>query len=138
MVGALIGVGFERTIAKADAEKRKAYWRGRNSGRRGGKAAGLRAWFTRWNTGIGPPHRHQRRRARCCEVGSPSSSSEAIGRKARKAGIGYHEIVAGHTTPSELRALVEKLVPWVRIRPFENFTRSNCRRGAPMILFIER
>lgn len=28
----------------------------------------------------------------------------------RKAGIGYHEIVAGHTTPSELRALVEKLV----------------------------
>ncbi|QIG52755.1 hypothetical protein G6N82_05635 [Altererythrobacter sp. BO-6] len=29
----------------------------------------------------------------------------------RKAGIGYHEIVAGHTTPSELRALVEKLVP---------------------------
>lgn len=50
MVGALIGVGFERTIAKADAEKRKAYWRGRNSGRRGGKAAGLRAWFTRWNT----------------------------------------------------------------------------------------
>ena len=29
----------------------------------------------------------------------------------RKAGIGYHEIVADHTTPSELRALVEKLVP---------------------------
>jgi hypothetical protein len=29
----------------------------------------------------------------------------------RKAGIGYHEIVAGHTTPAELRALVEKLVP---------------------------
>ena len=26
-------------------------------------------------------------------------------------GIGYHEIVGGHTTPSELRALVEKLVP---------------------------
>ncbi len=26
-------------------------------------------------------------------------------------GMGYHEIVAGHTTPSELRALVEKLVP---------------------------
>jgi hypothetical protein len=25
--------------------------------------------------------------------------------------IGYHEIGAGHTTPSELRALVEKLVP---------------------------
>jgi hypothetical protein len=29
----------------------------------------------------------------------------------RKAGIGYHEVVAGHTTPSELRRLVEKLVP---------------------------
>jgi hypothetical protein len=28
----------------------------------------------------------------------------------RKAGIGYHEVVAGHTTPSELRALVERLV----------------------------
>ena len=28
----------------------------------------------------------------------------------RKAGIGYHEVVAGHTTPAELRALVEKLV----------------------------
>lgn len=51
------------------------------------------------------------RRARYGEEGSLSSSSAAIGRKARKAGIGYHEIVAGHTTPSELRALVEKLVP---------------------------
>lgn len=29
----------------------------------------------------------------------------------RKAGIGYHEVVAGHTTPGDLRALVEKLVP---------------------------
>ncbi|WP_158246550.1 hypothetical protein [Erythrobacter sp. SAORIC-644] len=29
----------------------------------------------------------------------------------RKAGIGYHKIVASHTTPSEIRALVEKLVP---------------------------
>ena len=28
----------------------------------------------------------------------------------RRAGIGYHEVVAGHTTPSELRRLVEKLV----------------------------
>ena len=30
--------------------------------------------------------------------------------KNAKAVIGYHEI-AGHTTPSELRALVERLVP---------------------------
>ena len=29
----------------------------------------------------------------------------------RKAGIGYHEVVAGHATPGELRALFEKLVP---------------------------
>ncbi|QZD96633.1 hypothetical protein [Qipengyuania gelatinilytica] len=49
---------------------------------------------------------------RCAgEEGSWSSSSAAVGRNARKAGIGYREIVAGHTTPSELRALVEKLVP---------------------------
>ena len=29
----------------------------------------------------------------------------------RKAGIGYHEVVAGHATPKELRVLVERLVP---------------------------
>ena len=28
----------------------------------------------------------------------------------RRAGIGYHEVVAGHTTPTELRRLVEKLL----------------------------
>lgn len=28
----------------------------------------------------------------------------------RRAGIGYHEVVAGHTTPTELRRLVERLV----------------------------
>jgi hypothetical protein len=28
----------------------------------------------------------------------------------RRAGIGYHEVVAGHTTPSDLRRLVERLV----------------------------
>ena len=40
-------------------------------------------------------------------VGSSDAAAEAL----RKAGIGYHEVVAGHTTPSELRRLVEKLVP---------------------------
>lgn len=41
-----------------------------------------------------------------------SDAREAVKKAAvRKAGIGYHEVVAGHTTPSELRALVEKLVP---------------------------
>lgn len=28
----------------------------------------------------------------------------------RKAGVGYHEVVAGHTTAGELRRLVERLV----------------------------
>jgi hypothetical protein len=41
-----------------------------------------------------------------------TAARDAIKKEAlRKAGIGYHEIVAGHTTPSELRALIEKLVP---------------------------
>ncbi|MHA6316474.1 DUF2726 domain-containing protein [Altererythrobacter sp. CAU 1778] len=41
-----------------------------------------------------------------------AAARDAVKKEAlRKAGIGYHEIVAGHTTPSELRALIEKLVP---------------------------
>lgn len=41
-----------------------------------------------------------------------AAARDAVKKEAlRKAGIGYHEIVAGHTTPSELRSLVEKLVP---------------------------
>ncbi len=41
-----------------------------------------------------------------------TAARDAVKKEAlRKAGVGYHEIVAGHTTPSELRALVEKLVP---------------------------
>ena len=41
-----------------------------------------------------------------------SSKGDAIKKEAlRKAGIGYHEIVAGHTTPAELKRLVDKLVP---------------------------
>ena len=40
-----------------------------------------------------------------------AAARDAVKKEAlRKAGIGYHEIVAGHTTPSELRALVEKLM----------------------------
>ena len=42
---------------------------------------------------------------------TPSQITDADIEALRKAGIGYHEIVAGHTTPSELRSLVEKLVP---------------------------
>lgn len=45
-------------------------------------------------------------------TGSSAAARDAVKKEAlRKAGIGYHEVVAGHTTPSELRALVEKLVP---------------------------
>ena len=45
-------------------------------------------------------------------TGSSAAARDAVKKEAlRKTGIGYHEIVAGHTTPSELRALVEKLVP---------------------------
>ena len=44
-------------------------------------------------------------------TGNAAATRDAVKREAlRKAGIGYHEVVAGHTTPSELRALVEKLV----------------------------
>ena len=45
-------------------------------------------------------------------AGSHAAARDAVKKEAlRKAGIGYHEIVAGHTTPAELRALVETLVP---------------------------
>lgn len=40
-----------------------------------------------------------------------AAARDAVKKEAlRLAGIGYHEVVAGHTTPSELRRLVEKLV----------------------------
>lgn len=45
-------------------------------------------------------------------LGPSAAARDAVKKEAlRKAGIGYHEVVAGHTTPGELRALVEKLVP---------------------------
>ena len=41
-----------------------------------------------------------------------AAARDAVKKEAlRKAGIGYHEVVAGHTTARELRRLVEKLVP---------------------------
>ncbi|WP_234028666.1 DUF2726 domain-containing protein [Pseudoblastomonas halimionae] len=44
-------------------------------------------------------------------TGTSAAARDAVKKEAlRKAGIGYHEIVAGHTTPSELWALVERLV----------------------------
>lgn len=43
---------------------------------------------------------------------STAAARDAVKKEAlRKAGIGYHEVVAGVTTPAELKRLVEKLVP---------------------------
>lgn len=40
-----------------------------------------------------------------------AAARDAVKKEAlRRAGIGYHEVLAGHTTPAELRLLVEKLV----------------------------
>ncbi len=40
-----------------------------------------------------------------------AAARDAVKKEAlRRAGIGYHEVVAGQTTPSELRRLVEKLI----------------------------
>jgi hypothetical protein len=40
-----------------------------------------------------------------------AAARDAIKKEAlRRAGIGYHEVVAGHTTPSDLKRLVERLV----------------------------
>lgn len=47
-----------------------------------------------------------------------AAARDAVKREAlRRAGIGYHEVVAGHTTPADLRRLVEKLVPKAAITP---------------------
>ena len=41
-----------------------------------------------------------------------AAARDAVKKEAlRKAEVGYHEIVAGHTTPAELKRLIEKLVP---------------------------
>ena len=41
-----------------------------------------------------------------------AAARDAVKKEAlRRAGIGYHEVVAGHTTAGELRRLVQKLVP---------------------------
>lgn len=46
------------------------------------------------------------------QTGNAAAARDAVKKEAlRKAGIGYHEVVAGHTTPAELKRLVEKLVP---------------------------
>ena len=51
-----------------------------------------------------------------------AAARDAVKKEAlRQAGIGYHEVVSGQTTPSELRLLVEKLVDKpTAIQPREN------------------
>jgi hypothetical protein len=40
-----------------------------------------------------------------------AAARDAVKKEAlRRAGVGYHEVVAGQTTPSELRQLIERLV----------------------------
>ena len=51
-------------------------------------------------------------------VSNCTAARDAVKKEAlRRAGIGYHEVVAGHTTPGELKALVDKLVPAGRSAP---------------------
>ena len=194
LVGALIGIGLERTMAKADAARRKAYWQGRNARKFGKKGPTLRTiekaerkqatgadfaaeqlklvsrakfnsrsllnkseakvfdaldkavigrnsgWQVMAQVSLGEFLASPDKDAyfavnskrvdfalmdENCQVvhaleyqgsghhtGTSAAARDAVKKEAlRKAGIGYHEIVAGHTTPSELRALVEKLVP---------------------------
>ncbi|ABC64049.1 DUF2726 domain-containing protein [Erythrobacter litoralis] len=192
LIGAVIGIVFERQLAYADREKRKAYWRGRNAQRFGKKPGGAmktgsepevtrsdfaadqlktvsRAKFSsrsllnkaeakvfdaldkavvarnpKWQVMaqvslgefLASPDKDAYFAVNSkrvdfalmdenCRVvhaleyqgsghhtGTSAAARDAVKKEAlRKAGIGYHEIIAGHTTPSELRALVEKLVP---------------------------
>lgn len=40
-----------------------------------------------------------------------AAARDAVKKEAlRRAGIGYHEVIAGHTTPADLRRLIEKIV----------------------------
>ncbi len=192
-IGAAIGIGVERITGHFDAQRRKAYWRGRNDakGKGKGKAAPITpaerkaapeadfaadqlkivstadftarallnraeanvfaaldkaviarnpAWQVMAQVSLGEFLASPDKDAffainskrvdfalmdeRCCvrhaleyqgnghHLGPSAAARDAVKKEAlRKAGIGYHEVVAGHTTPGELRALVEKLVP---------------------------
>lgn len=193
-IGGMIGIVLERTLAGIDAEKRKAYWRGRNAGKGSGKgkrdgstpkkepeaqradlaadqlkavmaarftprpllnrpeAAVFKAldaaviarnpgWQVMAQVSLGEFLASPDKDAffainskrvdfalmddKACvrhvleyhgtghhQDGGAAAARDAVKKEAlRKAGIGYHEVVAGHTTPGELRALVEKLVP---------------------------
>jgi hypothetical protein len=192
-IGAVIGVGVERITGYFDAQRRKAYWRGRNDAmdKDKGKVVPVNpaernaapeadfaadqlkivstadftarallnraeanvfaaldkaviarnpAWQVMAQVSLGEFLASPDKDAffainskrvdfalmdeRCCvqhaleyqgnghHLGPSAAARDAVKKEAlRKAGIGYHEVVAGHTTPGELRALVEKLVP---------------------------
>jgi len=101
-IGAAIGMAAERIGNNLNAAERKAYWRGRND-------AKDKATVVQVQSG--------KRSANAAEADFAAdqlklvSTATFTARALRKAGIGYHEVVAGHTTPGELRKLVEKLVP---------------------------
>ena len=192
-VGAFLGIAVERLVEGQKRAERRAYWQGRNQGKKGGKVVPLKkdgtsetaesngsatnqlacvmgADFTArpllnrpeatlfkaldaaviarnpgWQVMaqvslgefLGSPDKDaygcvNSKRVDCALMdpdacvkhaieyqGSGHHQGTAAARDAvkkealRKAGIGYHEVVAGHTTAGELRRLVEKLVPGI-------------------------
>ena len=192
-IGAAIGIGFERVVQGAERERRKAYWRGRNSGNFGKKGPNLQTieaaerkqkagagfaadqlklvsgasftsrsllnkseakvfaaldkaviarnpgWQVMAQVSLGeflaspdkdaygavnakrvyfalmdPESRvtHAIEYQGTGHHQGTAAARDAVKKEAlRRAGIGYHEVVAGHTTAGELRRLVEKLVP---------------------------
>lgn len=190
-VGAVLGIGVERLVEGQKRAERQAYWKGRNSGKQGGKVGPLKkdglagaakangsatdqlacvmgadftarallnrpeanlfkaldaaviarnsGWQVMAQVSLGEFLTSRDTAAFGCinakrvdfalmdpearvvhtieYQGSGHHQGTAAARDAvkkealRKAGIGYHEVVAGHTTAGELRRLVEKLVP---------------------------
>jgi very-short-patch-repair endonuclease len=189
--GAVIGIAVERLTNRAAAEKRKAYWRGRNAAKSSGNVTPLSrqassksteadfaadqlklvskaaftsrallnraeaavfaaldkaviarnpGWQVMAQVSLGEFLATADKEAflavnskrvdfalmdeKCCvrhaleyqgsghHLGQSAAARDAVKKEAlRKAGIGYHEVVAGHTTPGELKRLVERLVP---------------------------
>jgi hypothetical protein len=190
-IGAAIGISVERLANRAAAEKRKAYWRGRNDAKSNSKTTPLSqpagtpelsadfaaeqlklvskaafsarpllnrseaavfaaldkaviarnpGWQVMAQVSLGEFLASPDKDAffavnskrvdfalmddKCCvrhaleyqgnghHLGASAAARDAVKKEAlRKAGIGYHEVVAGHTTPAELKRLVERLVP---------------------------
>ncbi len=199
-VGAVLGIGVERLVEGQKRAERRAYWQGRNSGKKSGKFVPLKkdglaeaakangsatdqlatvmaADFSARSLLNQPEHTLFKaldaaviaqnpgwqvmaqvslgeflssrdkdaygcvnskrvdfalmdREARVVHVieyqgtghhQTTAAARDAVKKEAlRKAGIGYHEVVAGHTTVGELKRLVEKLVPGSDGLPYRN------------------